>query len=187
MLEEVGEELVRGKGFTAYKYEDKIVVACEKKMQRLPAFSIKFTSDKVRSTNAWQKLEYKLSSNAKVEVNGKVMPLKQAVSADVPHVWGYDSANCKRRMTTGVGKAEPLWWMPKKEDIDACEMLLKMGRLCERVFALEASTSRPYDGQVFIPIGVTFRLKSQKVNATKGEVVIIHEGSSGGDKGGQTE
>ena len=115
------------------------------------------------------------------------MPLKHAVCADVSHVWGYDSANCKHRMTTGDGKAEPLWWMPKKENIDACEMLLKMDRLCERLFALEARTSLPYDGQVLTPIGVTFRVKSQKLDATRGEVVIIHEASSGGDKGGQSE
>ena len=115
------------------------------------------------------------------------MLLKQAVCADVPHVWGYDSANCKRRLATGAGKVEPLWWMPKKENVDACEMLLKMGRLCESVFALEARTSQPYDGQVFTPIGVTFRVKSQELDATKGEVVIIHDGSSGGDKGGRTE
>ena len=184
---EAGEELARGNGFTVYKYEDKVVVACEKNMKRLPTFSVNFTSDKVRTTNAWQKLEYKLTSNAKVEVNGKVMPLKHAVCADVSHVWGYDSANCKHRMTTGDGKAEPLWWMPKKENIDACEMLLKMDRLCERLFALEARTSPPYDGQVLTPIGVTFRVKSQKLDATRGEVVIIHEASSGGDKGGQSE
>ena len=74
----------------------------------------------------------------------------------------------------------------EKENIDACEMLLKMGRLCERVFVMEASTSRPYDGQVLMPVGVTFRVKSQKLVAASGEFVIIHEGSSGDENGGQT-
>ena len=177
IVQGAGAELARGKGFTVYKYKDKIVVECEKSMKRLPNFSYDAMSDKVRSTNAWRRWEYKLTSNTQVKVNEKMMKLKHALSDAVPHVWGYEDANCKRRLTTGSGKIEPLWWMPKKEDTDVCEMLLGMGSLCEPAFVMVAGISGPHEGQALCPIGVTFRVKSKKLDAKKGEIVILYDGS----------
>ena len=45
---------------------------------------------------------------------GKVEKLKDALGEIVPHVWGYEEPDCKKRRSSGDGEIKPLFWTPTK-------------------------------------------------------------------------
>ncbi|MDA8584099.1 hypothetical protein N9L68_07680 [bacterium] len=158
-----GREIAHGSAFNVYLCLGKIVVALDKSMNMMPAFSVTFRSDKCRSTNAWKRVEYDLSPKSKVQVCGDMWKLKDAAGNRIPHVWGYEKADCKQRRLSRDGDVKPLYWAPELDDMDMCDALFDIGDCVEPVFAMAVKS---IDGVTMLtPEGVTFIVKCRPVES----------------------
>ena len=146
-----------------YFYSVKIIAAFAKNMKKMPSFSVTVLSGKCRSTNAWKRVQYELSTKSKVEVGGEMMSSKEGLGKVIFQVWGYEAPDCKPRRSFGDGEVKSLPWALKLEDMEMCEALMNLGDGVQPIFVMDVQVN---DGvPTMAPKGVTFVVKARPVEA----------------------